>query len=55
MEKYIERIEDSRLPYCIKKALVTYCNMIETIEQIKAEGKEPDRNWLEDKLKEHGI
>jgi len=55
MEKYIERIESSRLPYCIQKELRNYCIMIETYERIKAEGKEPDRNWLEDKLREHGI
>ena len=54
MKEYIERIDNSGLDTIKKRALKMCITVTELYEQLKAEGKEPDRIWLESELKKYG-
>ena len=55
MNEYIQRIEKSDLPVIAKFNLKMFCYVAEYYERLKAENREPDRIWLQSKLREYGL
>jgi hypothetical protein len=55
MNNYIEKIDKTSLPVIVKFQLKILCHAVNLKEQLQSEGKELNRKWLDDKLKEHGI
>ncbi len=55
MNEYIQRIEKSDLSVIIKFNLKMLCYVTEYYERLKSENKEPDRIWLQSKLREYGL
>lgn len=55
MNEYIDRINKSSLPPLVKMNLKQLVGFVEMYEQMKAEKTEPNREWLQSKLREYEI
>ena len=55
MNEYIQKIEQSELPIIVKFNLKILCYVVEYYERLKAENQEPNRIWLQSKLREYGL